>query len=154
MNASCAASFLSKPTGSLSMAWWLFGTMLQASGFPIVFELVRDGRIQFGLHWVTIIFWFQIIYYFYCGDNLRRLIWSDYQVWYTKIIAVKTAFQNSARCYLTPATYLFMVPRVGPRGFNAKNCHFWIHLLIYWFISFIYQFISLFLNLFDNLLIY
>ena len=42
-----------------------------------------------------------------------------------RLIAVKEDFQNSAIFYLTSATYLFMVPRLGPRGFNAKYGHFW-----------------------------
>ena len=44
-NALAIELFLIWTTCSLSMAWWLFGTMLQAPGFPVVFELDRDGPV-------------------------------------------------------------------------------------------------------------
>ena len=75
---------------------------------------------------VTFIYFniFRIIFYFHSIGILRMLIWSDYKIWYTKIIAVRRDFQNNAICYLTPATYLFLVPTIRARRFNAKNDHF------------------------------
>ena len=88
-------------TGSLSMAWWLFGKMLQATGFPIVFELGQDGRTQFGSCWVTIIIVFRIIFHFHSIGILTMLILSNCHMWCTKIIAVRRAFQNNAICHST-----------------------------------------------------